>query len=184
MNISYHLGDSNRSKSVGRSSSMGSSPRMVPLNSTMKKNVLFTASVDDSLRLSYRGPGSYFQSDDNYSVTSSTTSPLRRKSHNIRVQNGNSIGKETAQKYLSKEQQTQHLLASPIKIPHSSSSRRIVKKAWSADEVVPQSTPSKSQHPFRYPISQPHTPIDLTTSRSTPYHHQSYEHFKSQTSKH
>lgn len=189
MNVSYHLrNDLTRSKSVGRSSSMGTSPRMAPLSSTLKKNVLFTPSVSDSLRLSYRGPGSYFHSDDNFSISSSNTSPLRRKSFNVRVQSGNSIGRQHAQKYLSLDQQQQQQtnnLTSPIKLPNSK--RNTVKKAWSADEITNPSTPSRGNrtpsHYTQYPMSQIHTPIDLSTNRFTPYHH-SYEYNGIRTPKH
>lgn len=189
MNVSYHLrNDLTRSKSTGRSSSMGTSPRMAPLASTLKKNVLFTPSVSDSFRLSYRGPGSYFHSDDNFSVTSSKTSPLRRKSFNIRVQSGNSIGRQTAQKYLSFEQQQAQTnnLTSPIKVPNNK--RSTIKKAWSADEIRNPSTPSRanrapSNNHQQYSLPQPHTPIDFQNSRLTPYHH-SYEYHGLRTPKH
>lgn len=173
-----------RSNSVERSSSMGTSPRMAPLTSTLKKNVILFGSFDDSLRLSYRGPGSYFP-DDSYSITSSTTSPLRRKSFNVRVQDGNSSGKQFAQRYLSYEQQKAQAknLASPIKVPNS---KRGIKKAWSIDSIPRPSTPSRGNHQYQnnnnnnssqyysqQPISQPHTPINLSTTRPTPYRHSS-----------
>lgn len=196
MNISSHLRSSTpkgRSKSVTRSSSMGTSPRMAPLSATLRGNVLFTGSVDDSTRLSYRGPGSYFQSmnpSNSFTGASSLYSPLARKSFNIRAQNGNLMGQQTA---FRKTQKTSSFISSPIKtqqLQHpqrqQQTVKRIIKTAWSQenDTTMLQSSPSRNLS--RTPIDprarigvDEETPSHfnvLRSDRATPYRQHPFPH--------
>lgn len=182
-----------RSQSAGRlspTSSMGTSARLAPPNTTLRGNVLFTAcSVHDSLRLSLRGPGLYFQSDDldvrSVASGSRATSPLRRKSFNVRSQSGNSHGRQTAQRQI-QHQKSNHqsqFLTSPIKKTqhqrptsaqsHEGSRSQIrLKKAWSDGEDRDTNRSIDSKHtntPHRYEESPRSTTPLVHSNRYTPY---------------
>jgi hypothetical protein len=176
---------------------------MAPLSATLRGNVLFTGSMDDSLRLSYRGPGSYFQSSSSFSVarsfsSSSLSSPLTKKSFNVRAQNGNLMGQQTAFRKThhtsspssspSPPSASASLITSPIKtqqqrqLTQQHTKNKIIKTAWSHEGDGP-ATPGSS---FSRSLSR--TPIDskakyqndeetpahvnfLRSDRTTPYHH-------------
>jgi hypothetical protein len=126
MSISYPLRSSSSHRP--RSSSMGTSPRMAPLCSTLRGNVLFVAcSLDDSLRLSYRGPGTYFSTDQETATSlasSSLSSPLRRRSFNVRAQNGNAFRPPPASPHNSTDQHRDLHRHTDNHQRHSSSERR------------------------------------------------------------
>jgi hypothetical protein len=164
---------------------------MAPLSATLRGNVLFTGSVDDSVRLSHRGPGSYFQTMSSDSFPGSISSPLTRKSFNVRAQNGNLMGQQTA----FRKTQESALITSPIKTQQQQQGQRQrrqlerqgnqknVKVAWSSYEnsgsgsTTPQSSSSRnlSRTPIdpraKYHVDTPALVNVLRSDRSTPFHH-------------
>lgn len=182
MNISYRLRSSTpnsiRSNSLSRSSSMGSSPRMAPPLTTIKGDVIIPGSFDDLRRSTNRGPGSYFPTDETFSVTSSLTSPLRRKSFNVRSQNGNLLGHQSAMKQMISISQDDSFLHSPIK---SKSIKKSTKTAWT-HEKTPQ-TRIEYFTPRTTAISSKDDKINTPSNRfrskyDTPYRSTSIPHQK------
>lgn len=145
---------------------MGTSPRMASPFTTLKGDILLASSRDDTLRSSNRGPGAYFATDDTFSVTSSLTSPLRRKSYNVRAQNGNLIGHQTAMKQ--SNSQDDSVFHSPIK---SKSTKKPVKNAWTSQETpqtriayfTPKTAATSENSVVQTPSNNHHT------KRDTPY---------------